>query len=221
MRSSSKIVFPTPKDGHGQPLHIFRANLENNISKAIDQLAGICKGILADGIVADQEAVFFKQWIETHSDLEPIWPWTDILFRLNGIFSDGIINDEEREDLKAIMHEIIGTDSDEVELEERSMTLPLDNPQPSIIFPDTTFCVTGRFAYGTRAKVFEAISSRGGVAKDTSPTRDVRFLVIGTFASRDWYYTNYGRKIERAAELRSDGTGIAIVSEEHWRKHLL
>ena len=48
----------TPKDANGQPLRMFKANLENNVSKAIDQLSGICSGILADGVVTEQEATF-------------------------------------------------------------------------------------------------------------------------------------------------------------------
>jgi hypothetical protein len=49
-------VLTIPKDAHGQPLRLFRANYENNVSKAIDQLSGICTGILADGVVTEQEA---------------------------------------------------------------------------------------------------------------------------------------------------------------------
>ena len=32
----------TPTDAHGQPLCLFKANFDNNVSKAIDQLSGIC-----------------------------------------------------------------------------------------------------------------------------------------------------------------------------------
>jgi hypothetical protein len=42
-------------------------------------------------------------------------------------------------------------------------------------------------------------------------------LVIGVFASRDWANTNFGRKIERAVKLRDSGSGLAIISEEHWK----
>jgi hypothetical protein len=55
---------------------------------------------------------------------------------------------------------------------------------------------------------------------DSTPSGSSHYLVIGVFASRDWMYTNYGRKIERAVELRQCGSGIAIISEEHW-KHFL
>ena len=53
----------TPHDADGQPLRMFRAARDNNEAKAIDQLSGICAGILADGVVNEQEAVFFANWV--------------------------------------------------------------------------------------------------------------------------------------------------------------
>jgi NAD-dependent DNA ligase len=100
--------------------------------------------------------------------------------------------------------------------------LPLDNPLPEkVVFSGNEFVPTGRFAFGTRQKVFEAISSLNGIPKDGFPTQSTRYLVIGVFASRDWHHTNYGRKIERAVELRAEGHPITILSEEHWRSFLI
>jgi hypothetical protein len=45
--------------------------------------------------------------------------------------------------------------------------------------------------------------------------------VIGLFARPDWANTNYGRKIERAVELRDCGSGISIISEEHWKQFVV
>jgi hypothetical protein len=73
----------------------------------------------------------------------------------------------------------------------------------TVAFPTQQFVVTGRFAFGTRQKVCEAISGLGGIPGGSKPTKATRYFVIGTFASRDWYNTNYGRKIERAVELRT------------------
>jgi NAD-dependent DNA ligase len=212
-------VLTTPKDAHGQPLRLFRANLENNVSKAIDQLSGICSGILADGVVNEAEAAFFAEWVQKYASFEPVWPFTDILARVDRIFEDGRCDDEEREELRSVMEALCGHSSD-AEIEETySTTLPLDVPAPApIAFAGRTFTITGRFAYGTRRKVMEAIQARGGTPSDSAPTRESQYLVIGIFASRDWYNTNYGRKIERAVELRNSGTGIAIISEEHWKQ---
>jgi NAD-dependent DNA ligase len=103
--------------------------------------------------------------------------------------------------------------------ETYSTSLPLNNPPPDpVVVKDRLFNITGKFAYGTRKKVIEAIESSGGKAEDSPPTRKSHYLVIGLFASRDWVHTNHGRKIERAVELRKSGSGIAILSEEHWKK---
>jgi NAD-dependent DNA ligase len=211
----------TAKDAHGQPLRMFKANLENNVSKAIDQLSGICSGILADGVVTAPEATFFGDWVRKFAPFEPVWPFTDILARVERIFADGRCDEEEREELKGVMQTLCGYTAEAEPAETYSTTLPLDNPQPEpLLFPGQQFVVTGRFAYGTRRKVFEAIEALGGVCGDSAPTLTTRYLVIGVFASRDWYNTNYGRKIKRAVELRDSGTGISIVSEEHWKRFL-
>lgn len=211
----------TPKDLHGQPLRLFRGNYENNVSKAIDQLSGICSGILADGVINDTEAQFFSECVRKFAILEPVWPFTDILSRVERIFAGGRVDDDEREELRSIMEAICGHTQKAKPAETYSATLPLDEPLPTpLIFPDQHFVITGRFAYGTRRKVFEVIHSLGGIPADGSPTRETRYLVIGLFASRDWYNTNYGRKIERAVELRDSQSGIAIISEEHWKRFL-
>jgi len=211
----------TPKDGDGQPVRLFKANFENNVSKAIDQLSGICAGILADGEVNAEEAKFFGEWVRKYAPYEPVWPFTDILARVERIFADGNCDEEERAELKAVMEGLCGYGHDATAKEPYSTSLPLNTPLPDpIIFPQKIFAITGKFAFGTRRKVTEAIKSRGGVAFDSAPTRDSHYLVIGVFASRDWAHTNYGRKIERAVELRESGSGIAIVSEEHWKKYV-
>lgn len=214
-------ILTTPKDSHGQPIQFFKANHDNNVSKAIDQLSGICSGILADGIVTDTEAKFFSDWVRKFAAFEPIWPFTDILARVDRIFADGHCDDEERAELQAMMEAICGHRYESQPDETRSTSLPLDTPLPeTLIFAEKQFVITGRFAYGTRRKVFEAIQTRGGFCSDSAPTQKTNYLVIGIFASRDWYNTNYGRKIERAVELREDGTGLCIISEEHWKRFL-
>ena len=145
-------VLTTPKDEHGQPLRLFKANLENNVSKAIDQLSGICSGILADGIVSEVEAQFFSDYVRKFSVYEPVWPFTDILARVELIFADGRCDDEEREELKSVMEALCGYGQETKPDETYSSTLPLDEPQPTpIVFPDRNFVVTGRFAFGTRS----------------------------------------------------------------------
>ncbi len=205
-------------DDNGQPVRLFHR--ANNAAKAVDQLVGICTGILADGEVNANEAAFFAEWVRTHAPAEPMWPFTDILSRVERIFADGVCDEEERAELKEVMQALCGFAAEPLPTSATlSTTLPLCVPQPQpLLFADQQFVVTGKFAYGARTAVFEAISALGGLPTDTAPTRATNYLVVGVFASRDWVNTSHGRKIEKAVDLRDKGTGIRIISEEHWKQ---
>lgn len=220
MSSPKKIYhLVTPKDANGQPIRLFKAREENNVAKAIDQLTGICTGILADGVVSPKEVEFFASWVQKFAPLEPIWPFTDILKRVGKIFVDGRASEDECEELRGVMEALCGYTIQAAPAETYSTTLPLNNPLPDpVIFKERVFNITGKFAFGTRKKVTEVIEGAGGKALDSSPTRDSHYLIIGLFASRDWAHTSHGRKIERAVELRDSNSGIAIISEEHWKR---
>src|SRR5437870_13199921 len=118
-----KYVLTIPKDEHGQPKRLFKANFENNVSKAIDQLSGICSGILADGIVTDAEAQFFAEWVRKFAPYEPVWPFTDILARVERIFADGRCDDEERAELQSVMEALCGHTKEAQPDETRSTSL--------------------------------------------------------------------------------------------------
>lgn len=209
------------KDQHGQLARPFKGNLENNVSKAIDQLSGICAGILADGVVTEQEATFFVVRVRSIALFEPVWPITAIRTEVDRIFSGGRWGKTELMEIKSLMESIYGNDMIADAGESYSTAIAFDSPPPDpVIFPDRVFNITGRFAFGTRRCVIDGICARGGSASDAPPTVKSHYLVIGVFANRDWANTNYGRKIERAVELRKRGSGIAIISEEHWKKYL-
>ncbi len=51
-------------------------------------------------------------------------------------------------------------------------------------------------------------------------TQRTNYLIIGTFGSRDWVHTSFGRKIEKAVQYRIAGCRLAIVGEDHWAASL-
>lgn len=210
-----------PHDDNGQLAIVTRQHWDNYVSKAFDQLKGICLGILADGVVTDDEATYFRNWIDANARVEAVWPFSEIASRVNSIFSHGSLTDEEREDLREIMEHITGgAYLPVVGLDDTSTALPLTVPVPEpILFTGKEYSVTGRFAFGTRNRVVEAIMERGGTF-NTNPRTSTNYLVIGHFCSRDWKYSSYGNKIERAIELRDGNNGIAIISEESWTRAL-
>ncbi len=209
------------KDEHGQPIRQTKLLRENNISKAFDQLSGICNGILADGIVNQAEAEFFCKWMANHEDLKSEWPFSDLLDRIQRIYSDGIITVDEQEELRDVMQAIIGQGYNTLESAALSTGLPLNKNIPTpFLFTNKQFTLTGKFALGTRKVVADLIQTKGGVVSDGFPSKATDYLVIGVFASRDWQFTNYGRKIERAIALREQNNTLVILSEHHLKKAL-
>jgi hypothetical protein len=97
----------------------------------------------------------------------------------------------------------------------------LDVPAPEVVFEGRSFCFTGVFVFGDgdRNQCEAAIRARGGMCH-SHPTRDLSYLVVGSFVEPAWAFQNFGRKIETALELKSNGSNCIIISEEHWTKYL-
>ncbi|WP_414660578.1 BRCT domain-containing protein [Horticoccus sp. 23ND18S-11] len=222
-RAIDSLESPMPRmplDQHGQPLRIPARNLVRNIEKTFDQLSGICLGVLADGKVSTEEAIAFRKWSVEFDEANHGWPFDVIRQRVERIFEDEVVSDEEREELADIMRQIIGQPAGENVARDRSTQLPFDDPMPRVAFTGSGFIPTGKFAYGTRRKVEAAIVAKGGIFEDKMPTFSTSYLVIGEFVSRDWLTTQYGRKIERAVEIREKGGALSIISEKHFVDHL-
>ncbi|HIG42876.1 MAG: BRCT domain-containing protein [bacterium] len=182
--------------------------------RLIDEMIGICRGVIADGIVAEPEAIFLGQWIENHREIADRWPVNILYARLTEMLKDGILTKSEKSELLATLRDITG-ESSELQEPNRSTTLPLNNPVPKIEFADKRFCLTGRFVFGSTMDCEETITELGGILTE-SITEETDYLVIGELCSPDWVHTTFGRTIEYAVELREEGAAINIVSEEHW-----
>jgi NAD-dependent DNA ligase len=74
---------------------------------------------------------------------------------------------------------------------------------------------TGKFAFGTRADCQRQVTKLGAVC-NSDVTRSTDYLIIGTFGSRDWVHTSFGRKIEKAVQYREAECRLSIVGEDHW-----
>ena len=192
-----------------------RSKTVNRIQdRLIDELIGVCRGVIADGIVDEKEAIFLGQWIENHREIADRWPVNILYARVTEMLKDGILTVAEESELLMTLRDITGESSLFAE-PNRSTTLPLDSPRPDIQFQGQTFCLTGRFVFGSTVDCEEVIAELGGKLTE-APTKSTDYLVIGEMCSPDWIHTTFGRSIEHAVELREQGTPIAIVSEEHW-----
>ncbi|WP_316675801.1 hypothetical protein [uncultured Tolumonas sp.] len=56
---------------------------------------------------------------------------------------------------------------------------------------------------------------------ESGVTLRTNYLVIGDLVSRDWKFSAFGRKIEKAIEYRDNGkSDVAILSEQMWVESL-
>ena len=182
--------------------------------RLIDELIGICRGVIADDKVDEQEAIFLGQWIENHREIADKWPVSVLYARISEMLLDGVLSTSEQKELLLTLKQLTGARSG-LQKANRSTSLPLNQPPPLIEYAGRSFCLTGRFVFAPIIECEETISEMGGVI-DQSPTRDTHYLVIGELCSPDWVHTTFGRSIERAVELHNQGHPIQIVSEEHW-----
>lgn len=204
-----------PVDPHGQPYNL-RFNAARRTERDLSEMLGLAKGMISDGVVNEVEARYLRDWGQNHPDALSQWPLNVIFKRLEQHFADGRVDSGERAELCELLEALVGGKDAILLGYERGTTLPLCKPAPLMCYgPDEVYVFTGRFAYGTRAACEKEVVERGACCEDNI-TRRTTFLVIGTFGSRDWAQSAYGRKIQRAVELRDSGFALRIVGEDHW-----
>lgn len=190
---------------------------DQNLRKAVNELSGICKGIMADQQINQQEVDYFYNWLNQYTHFFTEFPFSHFVPRLNKIFEDGIIDNEEAKELKEIFNDLAGQ-SDIYSIPnkpDKTNVLPFTEPRPSEIeFDDNEFVLTGTFVMGKRAVVENKIIKKGGYI-NSRISHDTCYLVIGQLVSKNWITTSYGRKIEKAIELNEkySDVQIEIISE--------
>jgi len=183
--------------------------------RAIDEIIGMCRGVIADEEVNALEATALLRWIEANSEHADQWPFDVIYERVEENLSDGHLDADEARDLLSLLIDVTGGD---IPIEDRvasyATALPLTTPPPPLKFEGRIFCLTGKFLFGSRAKCEAAVRERGGDPRGSvSTTTD--YLVIGSMGSPQWLHSTFGTKIE-AARFHD----VAIVHEAHWLDHV-
>lgn len=185
------------------------------LERGINELIGLCKGIIADGRVDPNEAIFLKSWLESNQDVADVWPANVLTERIEKIFADGVVDEDEQKDLALLLAKFTGITPGMTDAEALATRLPVDDPMPDVHFDGHTFSLTGNFVLGSRKKCESKILAKGG-RYQAQPERKTDYLVIGALGSPFWSHSTYGRKVKEVMEHRRHGAEIAIISEEHW-----
>jgi len=120
-------------DPHGQPFNV-RFNRARRAERDLSEMLGLAKGLLADGTVTDDEAALLANWAAQHADATEQWPVNVLKARLERVFEDGKVDDDERCDLAELLASIVDGTAGIMVGEDAATELLLDDPTPDLIW---------------------------------------------------------------------------------------
>lgn len=189
--------------------------------RSADALVGLAAGLAADGVVSTSEAMFLRDWLETNlAHLDD--PVINLLYtRLSFMLQDGVLDIEESAELLSLLHSFSGLSINKPKASDHTYTapsdLPLNNPEPDLVWNGHLFVFTGIMAYGPRKDCQLLVEGRGGVIGG-GVSKKTHYLVVGSVGNEQWRHSSYGTKIIKAVELRESGSPIAIIGEHQWQR---
>ncbi len=189
---------------------------QRNVTKALNTLMGIVSGIVCDDSLHDNEIHFLSTWLRENADICRQYPANVIYRVVHEVLQDGVITPDEREHLLHQLKILSGNDFANTGAALPEHIHSVFDDDPTVILEGNVFVLTGEFLYGTRNFCNQAISKRGGVPEQ-NVTKRTNYLVVGSVSSPDWIVANFGRKIQKAAEMADSGDfEISIVREADW-----
>lgn len=189
------------------------------ITSKIQELQGILHGIMSDNYVSETELRYLKNWLDENYLLETVYPYDEIYSLVFDVLRDGKIDLGEQLLLKAFFVDFIDTTAsyniNKGEYEEYKKNLNISGLcalAPNIEFDNRAFCFTGESRKVKRKDFAEIVQKYNGIFHK-NVRMDTNYLVVGDAGNPCWAFSCYGRKVEKAMQLRKKGKDILIVHE--------
>lgn len=193
-----------------------KAGYYNAATAEMQRLQGVLGGILADGIVTEEEARGLSDWVDERSHLKSVWPYAEIDSILTEVLRDGKVDANEQDLLLRWFSEFSGLETIPAHPNDFGESRQIDGicaVTPEIRFEGHKFCFTGTSQrWKPRSQFEREITELGGLFSNRV-VKDLTYLVVGSEGNKAWAYSCYGRKVEQAAKLRRDGNPVLIVHE--------
>jgi len=187
----------------------------------MQRLQSLVAAIGSDGQVSVDELCGLADWLLENEHLKTCWPYDEIESLVSGVLEDGRIEAAEHAFLMAFFGEFVAVADCKAAVRPHvgkgTTVVGLCALGPAIRFSGSVFCLTGSSRKYSRQDFAVAIAGRGGTAVNGVSKR-VHYLVIGADGNPCWTYACYGRKVERAVELRKEGHPIVIVHEKDFHE---
>jgi NAD-dependent DNA ligase len=194
-------------------------SLNPEVQKYCESLLNIIGAVMADGVLHDSEIQYLNDWLERSSLAVAYWPGNLIAKKVSEILEDGVVTEEERNELTVTLNEIFNGNLKKAT--DKFVDSPLELDQiDSLEFEGNVFLCTGDFAHlGGKAQSELLIQKRGGLVVGNI-SKKVNFVVVGGLGSPTWKHGNFGTKVEKAIEYRAAGEPVKIIHEETWARFL-
>ena len=183
---------------------------------AIQELHGILHGVVADVSINEAELRGLQTWLGTYEGLRGVWPVTEIESVVVKVLADNRIDEAEHRMMLHFFSEFAG--NPEIKnalpalLPSELMVAGVCAVDPEIQMTGRIFCFTGISSKGPRRLFAETVTQHGGAFID-SIREDLDYLIIGDEGNPCWAFTCYGRKVERAVQMRRSGHRLLLVHE--------
>jgi hypothetical protein len=186
------------------------------VTADIQRLHAIMGAIVADGVITAEELGGLSEWLREHDHLRRCWPYDEVDSVVTAVLADGKVDRKEHEFLVGFFGEFAPLGETQTiacpPVSSGATTQGLCAVCPEIDFDGSLFCFTGASSKYTRRQFSDIVVDLGGrVSNSITPSLD--YLVIGADGNPCWAYACYGRKVEKAVELRRQGHRIMLVHE--------
>ena len=189
----------------------------NAITSDLQVLQGIFHGILSDGIVKDEEIYSLNNWLKENEHLSTFYPYDEIQSIIISIISDKKIIEEERNILMTFLKNFVELGNKETDKSIKNITQDINingicSIDPIITFENKVFCITGILSRETKTELHKTLIELGAKITD-GLTRKTDYLIVADNNNPAWAYSCYGRKVEKAVNLRKEGNQIILIHE--------
>lgn len=192
------------------------ADYFNAVTADLQKLHAILAGVASDGEISIDELRGLSSWLQERQHLKRCWPYDEVEALTTGVLADKKISIEEHNQLMGFFGEFVSVlDNNTIVspiLIENLSVMGVCAVCPEISFTNSVFCLTGQSHKYSRKEFGNLIQDLGGVFSP-SITKKVQYLIIGPEGNPCWAYACYGRKVEKAIEMRKKGHLIMLVHE--------
>lgn len=182
----------------------------------IHTLAGLLAGVAADGALCEMEIAALSSWTRDWQDLRGLWPYDEVSAIADAILTERRLTPQASAYLFELSRQcpVAGAAGPDARPLLAGGLCEID---PAIDFAGKVFVFTGNLGEDQRRDL-RGLMARRGASFDEHVSLETDYLVICDDKNPFWAFACYGRKVEQAHALISDGHRVLIVQEaDFWR----